>query len=708
VKCVRGVCTLLVAVAVAAGASASDARAAGAAQSALIRVNQVGYAEASPKRAYLMSRRSESGATFSLLREPSSEAVLTAPVGAQLGSWSGHWRRVYALDFDALHQPGSYRISLGGASPALSPPFVVAPAESLYTQALANGLSFYENERDGPQFIASALRSAPAHLNDERAMTYLTPAVDESGRFNGELTSLGSTIDASGGWWDAGDYLKFVQTTSYAVDLQMIGVRDFPAQLGTGASASDFAGEAQFGVEWLMRMWDDSTRTLYYQVGIGAGNSATLSDHDIWRLPQQDDGYGGSDPRLRYIRNRPVFRAGPPGAPVSPNLAGRDAAAFGLCFEVLAATQPSLAARCLLAGEHIFELADTNPSGPLLTALPYGFYPETEWRDDLELGATELADALASGKALPAGLPHTESLYYLRQAASWAHEYLLHGAGEGEGLNLYDVSGLAHYELIRALRQAGDPPGLAVSEAQLLAGVREQLDAAASQAALDPFGFGYPWSASDTISHGDGLSVMASEYDALVAEPTYALYAQRWLGNALGANAWGTSFVIGDGAAFPRCPQHQVANLAGSLDGTPPVLAGAVVEGPTERASRGALPGMRACPANGVDGYKRFNGHGAVYRDNVQSFSTDEPAIDLTASSLLAFAWQSHATGPPLPAVAQPLMLDAAAPSAASLARPPARAECRRCRRERSSVHQHARLVVRQLARQRGWPPRRR
>jgi hypothetical protein len=49
----------------------------------------------------------------------------------------------------------------------------------------------------------------------------------------------------------------------------------------------------------------------------------------------------------------------------------------------------------LRAAEHIFELANTAPT-KLLTVIPYSFYPETEWRDDLELGATELYFALAS------------------------------------------------------------------------------------------------------------------------------------------------------------------------------------------------------------------------------------------------------------------------------------------------------------------------
>ena len=37
---------------------------------------------------------------------------------------------------------------------------------------------------------------------------------------------------------------------------------------------------------------------------------------------------------------------------------------------------------------------------------------------------------------------------------------------------------------------------------------------------------------------------------------------------------------------------------------------------------------------------RSFRGHKAVFRDNVQSYSTVEPAIDLTALSPLAFAWQ--------------------------------------------------------------------
>jgi len=634
----RAAAVLALTVCATSTAAAAGRPAHAATGTAFVRVNQVGYPSPASKRAYLMASAAETGATFAV-KNSAGATVSSAPIGANLGSWSTSYPFVYALDFGAVSQAGTYSIVVSGPLAASSPSFRIDTGANLYGGALANSLAFFQNERDGAGFIPSALRAAAGHLNDQTAMTYLTPNANSSGRFPGDLTPLGLRIDASGGWWDAGDYLKFVQTTTYTVDLLLAGVRDFPAQMGSASAPANFTAEAKFGTDWLQRMWDDSTSTLYYQVGIGEGNSKTIGDHDIWRLPQGDDTFGGSDPRSRYIRNRPVFRAGPPGSPISPNLAGRDAAALALCYQVNKASDPAYANRCLLSAEHIFDLANTNPSGNLLTVIPFSFYPETEWRDDLELGATELALALQSGPP-PAGLPHSDPLFYLQRAAHWAHAYITGPNDAADTLNLYDVTGLAHYELYRALGNAGNPAGLETTQAELLADLKKQLDKSVAQAGTDPFQFGFPWATWDTTSHGAGISVMASEYDQLTGTTTYADWSGRWLANILGANAWGTSLIVGDGSTFPHCMQHQVANIVGSLDGSPPVLAGAAVEGPNSISTRGLVSGMRTCPANGVDVFAQFNSK-AVYKDDVQSFSNVEPAIDLTASSPLALARQA-------------------------------------------------------------------
>jgi endoglucanase len=290
----------------------------------------------------------------------------------------------------------------------------------------------------------------------------------------------------------------------------------------------------------------------------------------------------------------------------------------------------------------------------LLTIAPFDGYPETVWEDDMELGATELYLALRSApEAMPSGLPTTDPNVYLKQAAQYASNYItnIYAPGYTDTLNLYDVSGLAHYELYRALELAGNPQGLAVSQQQIGKQLLAQVNAAITQATSDPWGFGVPWANGDTTSHGAGLSVMASEAYSVSGDAPYNTYAQRWLANILGTNSWGSSFIVGDGSTFPNCIQHQVANLAGALDGTSggtPVLWGAATEGPDSYTTSGVVGGMILCPANGVDTFKKFNGNSgtynasaaALFQDNVQSYSTTEPAIDLTATSFLMWSWR--------------------------------------------------------------------
>jgi endoglucanase len=702
------------------------------AQSAYVRVSQVGYeAGEAPFRAYLMSKNPAASEKFTVVNSK-GEVAYAGRVGALLGRW-GHSKKVtylvYALDF-TVPSGDLYTISLADAE--FSPRFAVDSPERLYSGLLLNTLFFYQTQRDGPDYVPNALRTAPGHLKDKNARVYDTPQLDDNDFINNVpptpplVSAKLPNIDASGGWWDAGDYEKYVETVSYATALMEIGVRDFPAQMGSAAPAnpptppgaisyagasgrgaptsSDFTGEAQFGVDWLLKMWDDTTRVLYYQVdnsqdwnyyGEGDPAAATgncggtypapyclITEYDIWTLPQAADNYEQpGDPRpcdpytTYFICHRPVYVAGRPGSPISPNLAGRLVADFALCFQLDHATHPALANDCLKNAEDIFALADTSYPDPapaagsgtcancLLTISPFDGYPENVWEDDMELGATELYFALQLAvesndiEVLSNGLPHTDPMDYLRPAARFARGYIkdVYATGNTDTLNLYDVSGLAHYELYRALESAGDPAGLAVSKAAIRAQLLRQVGDAIRQSGNDPWRFGYPWSAGDTTSHGAGLSVMASEAYALTHSRLFDSYSQTWLANILGANAWGSSFIVGDGSTFPNCIQHQVANLAGALDGTSgatPILWGAAAEGPGNTISSGLLDGMNLCPADGIDAFKKFNGSDgafdpsqfAVYQDNMQSFTTTEPGIDLTATSFLMWSWRM-ATG---------------------------------------------------------------
>jgi len=110
--------------------------------------------------------------------------------------------------------------------------------------------------------VHNALRSSAGHLNDRRASVYSTPPLDDDDEIattEEPLHATGKVIDASGGWWDAGDYMKYVETISYTVALQQIGVRDFPDQIGARAlrrpSAPHFHTRGMKPVLRLRRSW---------------------------------------------------------------------------------------------------------------------------------------------------------------------------------------------------------------------------------------------------------------------------------------------------------------------------------------------------------------------------------------------------------------------------------------------------------------------
>lgn len=575
--------------------SAADGVAGGA-----VRVNQLGYGAFDSKAAYVMTHDAATGVRYQVV-DRHGRRVLSGRVGDDAGEWNATYRHVYQLDLSALKIPGSYRLEVPGMAAASFD--VRASSDRLLTGAKDKAINFFTAQRD------------TAHRNDARALVYEIPEfVDpDTDQTVGELQQLGGPVDVTGGWYDAGDYLKFTHIAAYSESLLWASARD--------ARQPDrkVLAEARHGLDWLDKMWDERTRTLYIQVGVGAGNAEEtfIGDHDIWRLPGVDDTL--TDPSARFLRNRPVFRAAAPGKPISPNLAGRTAAAFALAAQV----EPDRAAarRHLETAAQIYRQAQTTNVGQLVTSLPFAFYPETAWRDDLELGATELA--LAARR-----LGDRRAGSWLKQAGYWATQYIEHEAG-GDTLNLYDVSALAHADLIRAART--DRPLVS----KLVGDLRAQLEIGASRAAADPFRAGAQYDNFDAVPHAFGLAATARLYRKVTGDRRYDAFGQQQLDWNFGANAWGVSFMVGVGRNAERCPHHQIANITGRE------LTGAVVNGPNsaslfEEGLGDHLDGMNPCPADGVDRYAEFTGHGSRYVDDVRSWQASEPADDFAAIAVYA------------------------------------------------------------------------
>jgi hypothetical protein len=108
---------------------------------------------------------------------------------------------------------------------------------------------------------------------------------------------------------------------------------------------------------------------------------------------------------------------------------------------------------------------------------------------------------------------------WLRQPAAWAGSVRT----GWDTLNLYDVSAVAHAELIRAGRELAVPVG----EPQRLAGLRAQLARGMKRAHEDPFGAGMVYDDFDAASHGFGLVATAALYGRLTGDTRYDRSARR-------------------------------------------------------------------------------------------------------------------------------------------------------------------------------------
>jgi endoglucanase len=596
-----------------------------------VRVNQVGYPAGGPKIAYVMLARPVAAVRFEV----------TTPYGVayrgtsaeDVGSWNSAYRAVYRLSFSGLSVPGIYQVKVTSPATAVSPAFVVGTGAQLYRQLVDNAVQYFTSERDGPDVVPSVLARQPANLTDENASIYADPAYDGNDNLLGTLKKIGGPVDVAGGWFDAGGgYEKFAYTAGYTDALMLIAARDYPGSYPT------LLREAEFGLQWITRLWNPVRKVLYAQVGIGNGNASNTiqGDYNFWFLPQAEDRMnvspgGNPGPTAYFVKYRPVFEAAPPGKPVSPNLAGRFAADFALGAQLSASSDPAQAQRLLGLARGVFALAKTTDVGQLVTAFPHDYYPATQWKSDMAWGAAEIALADEA-----VGAPAARLSADLATAARWARAYIAQGhPADGDTFNLYDDGAVAEAELLQAMQQAGIDP---IAPGALLGDLAAQLRTGEDQSRGDPFALGTKLGASDASPHAFGLFITDALYQKYGGSRAFESFAQQQLNFALGANAWGSSFVVGAGTVFPHCMQSEIANLAGSLTGRGDIQLGATTDGPSSIGNfvgLGTVAGMRACSAGQ---FAPFNTTTVGYEDNVVSWPSVEPADDYVAASLFAFA----------------------------------------------------------------------
>ena len=538
---------------------------------AQVHVNQVGFLPSEPKRAVVPATEAIPGGAFTIVEDDARRAVRfsgeLAEYEAADGQQYGHYRRHFFADFDGFRRPGRYRVRLSNGQ--VSTPFSIGA--NIYGLLDPLILQYFAIQQCGKQ---SHPMRKPCHMDD---------GIIDGGPRDGQR------FDASGGWHDAGDFLKFVETTSYVTALLLFGYelhssrREHHVQPG---SQSALLRHARVGLDWLLKM-HPAPDEFYYQVGDD-------DDHNSWRLPEQDSPVRNDD-----WDPRPVLFG------IGANLAGRCAAAFAMASRLYRRDDANFAARCRVAAESVYALGMASQS--VLTTSPASFYPEETWEDDMEWGAVELYRA-------------TGNPVYLRTALDFAR---LAGPAAVE-TSVYNTHAIAHYTLYHhAPRSERDP---------LLHYLRADAELVRDRA-KNPYDLGTPyiWGTAEAAA-GSALTCLL--YAALSGQREYTTLARRQRDFILGCNPFGVSCVIGAGTHYPRFPHHQIANIA-NLE-----LTGAVVGGPTSASiykgeaialGKPGFPNMNVGPAPPED----VEDEVGVYHDAVQDYITNEPANDYTAKFLV-------------------------------------------------------------------------
>ncbi|MGI4791669.1 MAG: glycoside hydrolase family 9 protein [Janthinobacterium lividum] len=546
---------------------------------ARIHLNQVGYLPTEPKRAVVPATGFILGNSFVIVDDDVIPTIRYRGILTEYHSPKeepGHFQHHFYADFDSFSRPGRYRLRISDGH--LSVPFSIG--ENIYEQIVPLILRYFDVQRCGFQHSE---HRGPCHVDD--------------GIIVGGPRS-GQRIDASGGWHDAGDYLKFVETTSYVAAVMLFAYDHYHSHYDRALAGWEHINGlplplayAQIGLNWLLKM-HPSPDEFYYQVGDD-------TDHDSWRLPERDNPAFQPD-----WKPRPVFYG------IGANLAGRTAAALAIASRLYQPYDRRYAARCLAAAESVYRLGLKNPH--VLTTKPADFYPESSWQDDMEWAAIDLYRA--TGR--PAYLH--QAMEFARQAGP-AHKYT----------SVYNTHAIAHYTLY-----AYAPP--AVRE-DLLEYLRIDADYAKQHAQANPYGLGTPylWGTAEAAS---GAAITSLVYAELSGNREYTEIARRQRDFILGCNPFSLSCLIGVGTRFPLFPHHQIANIK-NIE-----LTGAVVGGPTdlktyqnEHTSVTDVEFSAQAPSPMPE--DDLSGSVSVYHDVVEDYVTNEPANDYTAKFLLLAAF---------------------------------------------------------------------
>lgn len=564
-----------------------------------IRGNQIGYFRKGPKRATWVITgkdaiaRAEQSVPFELVNR--AGIVVYRGVTEKFGRDPSSGVPVERLDFSKFTGEGDgfrLRIAESGSGGATSDEFAIR--SDLLRPLSRDALRYFYFTRSGialkqPFVEKDIWQREVGHPTDTQV-----PCAPDAG--------CSYSLDVSGGWYDAGDYGKYVVNgglsvwlllnlweTAQELHLPVVGKKDGDLHLPeSGNGAPDLLDEARWELEWMMKM----------QVPEGDPRAGLVHHkmHDIdWTALGTPPVLDPKVPR----QLRPVSTA------ATLNLAATAAQAA----RVYAKIDPAFAKRCLLAAQRAWKAAEAHPN-LLITGADHqggGAYEDDSVSDERFWAAAELY--VTTGEPAFLAIVH-QSPHYLKprvrandqeppQSIDWRAT---------EGLGMLSLA------LDRTHVSAGDR---AESRKAMAKAAEFFVGLSKAHGFGQPYsGTHYPWgSNSFLLSNG----VLMAEAHAFTKDPRFLEGALAALDTVLGRNALAKSYISGYGSRPLVNPHHRL--WAPSVDPRlPPPPPGVISGGPNSDLQ---------------DPYSKAGNTGCIgqmcYFDHVDAYSANEVAINWNA-----------------------------------------------------------------------------
>lgn len=410
-----------------------------------------------------------------------------------------------------------------------------AAFEANYAEALQKSLYFYECQQAGP--------------------------LPEWNRVEWKADST-MTDEVLGGWYDAGDHVKFNLPMAYSASMLAWGLYQYPDGVEKCGEMTNYVNNLEFVLDYLAEC--DRGDEVVYQVGNGT------IDHTWWG-PVELIQYGMQDSGTSYDSARAIL--------VSSDGCS---AVFGEMAAALAAGSCALKDRIdqskiddyIAHAENIFKLADASKSNDVYNdSNASGFYRSSHFYDELFYAANWLYIATGEQSYLDKAKSYIPNLDKelgsdeLKYTWCQCWDDVMQG-----GMLLYAINTNDDFYINRVEKHVN-----------YWTNTIKKVDGA--------LGYCDTWGCARYAETAGFIAAVAC--DTVLANKNnsdYVKFYETQMNYVLGDNADGQSFVVGYGEKSPKNPHHRTAHGSWKNDLAIPdtnrhVLYGALVGGPNQDGS---------------------------------------------------------------------------------------------------------------------------